>query len=85
MNLKAATLITQADSHKFSKDFDHRNKMTAMQNVLDNSYFCRTVLSKVQTRPHLFLLENLKKCPSFKNKYPGSFHLWVKCLFEMQV
>ena len=39
MRLKAATLITQAESHKFSKDFNHRNKMTAMQNVLNNKLF----------------------------------------------
>ena len=29
---------------KFSRDFDHRNKITTMQNVLDDSYFCRTLL-----------------------------------------
>ena len=43
MKLKAANLI-KAGSHKFSKYFDHRNKITTMQNVLDNRYFCRTLL-----------------------------------------
>ena len=44
MKLKAATLIKQAGSHEFSKDFDHRNKITTMHDVLDDRYFCRTLL-----------------------------------------
>ena len=74
MRLKAETLIKQAGSHKFFEDFDYRNKITTMQNVLDDSFFSEH-FSEVETRPHLFVLENLKKCPGFKNKYSGSFHL----------
>ena len=44
MKLKAATLIKQAGSHKFSKDFDYRNKITTLQNVLDDRFFCRTLV-----------------------------------------
>ena len=36
--------------------------------------------SEVETRPHLFLLENIKKCPGFKDKHSGSFHLWLKSI-----
>ena len=44
MKLKAAALIKQTGLHDFSKEFDHRNKITTMQNVLDYRYFCRTLL-----------------------------------------
>ena len=44
MKLKAAVLIKQAGSHEFSKDFDHRNRITTMQNVFDDRYSCRTLL-----------------------------------------